>query len=291
MSPSTLRLGVPLEAEDFDVDGKGSWGSRDQGSGWPVAREALQGEGCEEANMKIYEEGCGWLSMNTVSKNTKKRPSLLQRDSQVMCRSQDTQAVGSSCTAFVNNTETASGCSGGKCVVSTRCVRAAAAAVLQMKRSYACIHEQGTQHADISMSLVPLTPTGISQHDSEPDIDRTKQDQRIGFTDAIFPTRHLELNTSVSAGHTLSSCKEQVGKNLSDVAMNPFFGATSLGGRSSHPPGNLTSASAGARTPPRPWEPRVLLLALLLAASVSGKSCGTHTKLLVFTQIFLLHRS
>ena len=134
-------------------------------------------------------------------------------------------------------------------------------------------------HATTLITQGRVAPSVASKPDPRPIVSRTKQDQKTRSTVAMSLTR-LGLHAPPSAG----CVKSQVGKIFSgDVAANPLlgiFGTTTPGGRSTLPAGRLMSATPAARTPPRPWEARVLLLALLLATSVNGKSFITHIKVL-----------
>lgn len=236
--------------------------------------------------METFQEGGDGPDVSVVPNDAAKPASLLPRDSLFPHGGQGMQAVASSYTAIVGGPGGAVRACGGKCVGRVGCVRASVE--LQIKCSAATPQEHpSSRHGKTLITLGSVAPSGTSQDDSEPHVSRTKQDQRTSSTNALFWTRHPEHDASNPPGRANAPCKEHVSKNFSHVAANPHFGATPLGGRSSHPAGNLTSAVAGAKVPPRPWEPRVLLLALLLAASANGKSSGTHIKLLVLQHLVL----
>lgn len=284
MSPSTSRFGVPLGTEDFDVGGRGRRGSGDQGSVWPGAEEVVEDERREEANMETFQEGGGGPDGDTAPSDAAESASLLPRNRLLTHGGQGMQTVASSHTVTVGGHGGAvRGCGGG-CVGRVGSVRASV--YLQMKCSAAAPQEHpAPQHGKARITLGSAAPSGTAQDGSESHVFRTKQDRRTSSTNALFWTRHPERDASNPTAD--APCKEHVSKNLSHVAANPLFGATPLGGRSSHPAGNLTSAAAGVKAPPRPWEPRVLLLALLLAASANGKSSGTRIELQVLLRLVL----
>lgn len=280
MSPSTSRFGVPLGTEDFDVGGRGRRGLGDQGSAWPGAEEVVEGGGREEANMETLLEGGGGPATNMVPNDAAKSTSLLQRDSLLTRGRQGMQTGASSCTAVVGGLGGAGGGCEDECMGRLGCVAASVGPKIKCSAPGTQEHS-GSRRGKTLISLDSAAPSGTSQHDPERHVFRPQQDQRTSSTNAMSSTRQPGPDASPLTGHAHPPCKENVGKNLSHVAASPLIGATLLGGRSTQPAGNLTPATTGTKMPPRPWEPRVLLLALLLAASANGKSSATHTKFMI----------
>ena len=294
MSPSTSGTIMPLGTEDFDVGVGGRHGLGDQRSKWleaAVCCEVVGGMGCGETNVMTFRERGGEFNANMVPNDLSKPKLLLQRDYQLTHGIESMQMVESACTA-VGGTGMADGGFGGECVGHVECRNGSADPQINISASGTQEHPS-SWHVKTLITQGPVASSVASKADPKPIVSRTKQDQRTRSTVAL--TR-LGLHAPPSvAGVKAHVCKIFSG----NVAANPLFGifgTTSPGGRLPPPAGRLTSAAAAARTPPRPWEVRVLVLALLLAASVNGKSSINHTKVLTFTFssiffFYFLHRS
>lgn len=282
MSPSTSGIGVSLGTEDFDVGVGGSHGPRDQRGAWleaAVCCEGVGGEGLRAASRMTVRERGGDFDVNMVPNDSAKSKFFLQRDRQLSHGFHSESVVAASTAGDGGSGMTGDGLAGER-LGHAECRNGSADP--QINISAAATQElPSSWHVKTLITQGPVAPSVASKDNPNPIVSRTEQDQRTRSTVAMSLTR-LGLPAPPSAGRA----KAQVCKTFSgNVAANPLLGVfgTTTPGRSPPPAGRLTSVAAAGRTPPRPWEVRVVLLALLLAASVNGKSSITHTNVLTFT--------
>ncbi|XP_063874535.1 uncharacterized protein LOC135107969 [Scylla paramamosain] len=271
MSPSTSGIGVSLGTEDFDVGVGGRHGPRDQRGAWleaAVCCEGVGGEGRWAASRMTVRERGGDFDVNMVPNDSAKPKFFSQRDCQ-LTHGFHSEPVDAASTAGGGGAGMTGGGLAGECLGHAECRNGSADP--QINISAAATQElPSSWHVKTLITQGLVAPSVASKDDPKPIVSRTEQDQRTRSTVAMSLTR-LGLPEPPSAGRA----KAQVCKTFSgNVAANPLLGifGTTTPGRSPPPAGRLTSAAAAAaRTPPRPWEVRVLLLALLLAASVNGR--------------------
>ncbi|KAK8389810.1 hypothetical protein O3P69_009066 [Scylla paramamosain] len=271
MSPSTSGIGVSLGTEDFDVGVGGRHGPRDQRGAWleaAVCCEGVGGEGRWAASRMTVRERGGDFDVNMVPNDSAKPKFFSQRDCQ-LTHGFHSEPVDAASTAGGGGAGMTGGGLAGECQGHAECRNGSADP--QINISAAATQElPSSWHVKTLITQGLVAPSVASKDDPKPIVSRTEQDQRTRSTVAMSLTR-LGLPEPPSAGRA----KAQVCKTFSgNVAANPLLGifGTTTPGCSPPPAGRLTSAAAAAaRTPPRPWEVRVLLLALLLAASVNGR--------------------
>ncbi|MPC49022.1 hypothetical protein E2C01_042810 [Portunus trituberculatus] len=267
MSPSTSGIGVSLGTEDFDVGVGGRHGPGEQQGAWLEAAVCCQGVG--GSGLRAARERGGDFDVNMVPNDSAKPIFVLQRDCQ-LTHEFHSESVDAVSAAGDGGTAMTGGGLAGECLGRTECrngsadpeINISAAATQELPSSW---------HVKTFITQGPVAPPLAFKDDPKPIVSRTEQDQRTRSAVAMSLTRR-----GLPAPPSAARAKAQVGKTFSgNVAANPLLGifGTTTPGRSPPPAGRQTSSAAtaaAARTPPRPWEVRVLVLALLLAASVNG---------------------